>query len=574
METTGDSGRVGSHQGGELDHAIGSGAVLVANPWVVNRAMFRRFFSFTGGSIFYCVSAVLVAYGVAKVLGPVLSDTDTIGAALPCVGTLWAYEIALLGVLVLIVWRKVVDDAVSVAVIIAIYMVASSVAAGSVAERNLSGAIMLAVAGTLLGGVKLYTMRQFVRIPFGMLSMAGLLLLLVVNYFGPIGMSRLMVGDAAEEAVRRSRWFLIQLGMLAGIGMVVVEAFKVKAMANVGQGEKAAFLQSPVMVYILSLVLLAASGVHQSAIGYMYALDRAVGDFVPMVAVGTFLVLEIVRRFELRYGFLYAGIACVPLAVMGYAIYDKSVYSTGEVGFDIIAYPPVLFGLVGAGLAVVAVRHRWRGLWYVISGCAFGVILTVGYSPERPWDLNTFACGGVVAGSMMLYGIVTMKQHFCIAAVGLMTLGVAISDSIMSRAVGWQLTEMGVVLGVAGIGFTVLYVIFGEKLHAVARIAGLVCLGAFIYDFLGNELNGRYAVVVAGGGLPAAVLWLRTRDWLGLLIPAAALAGRIYMLAKNMAYWRFVILGFIVLAVGAFVSLKKPKPKVIPQTEQIDEVLD
>ena len=41
---------------------------------------------------------------------------------------------------------------------------------------------------------------------------------------------------------------------------------------------------------------------------YMYALDRPVGDFVPMVAVGTFLVLEIVRRFESRYGFLFVAI--------------------------------------------------------------------------------------------------------------------------------------------------------------------------------------------------------------------------------------------------------------------------
>ncbi|GAI17133.1 unnamed protein product, partial [marine sediment metagenome] len=84
-------------------HTISSGDILDLNTW-------KSFFDLTGGSLLYCLSAVFVAYGIVKVMGPILSDTDSLSSALPCILTLHIYEIALLGVLILIVSRKVVDD--------------------------------------------------------------------------------------------------------------------------------------------------------------------------------------------------------------------------------------------------------------------------------------------------------------------------------------------------------------------------------------------------------------------------------------------------------------------------------
>ncbi len=56
-------------------------------------------------------------------------------------------------------------------------------------------------------------------------------------------------------------------------------------------------------------------------------------------------------------------------------------------------------------------------------------------------------------------------------------------------------------------------------------------------------------------------------DPAGHLILAAPVCIRLYLLAKHITHWRLVILGFVVLAAGTVLSLKKSK--TIPQTEQI-----
>ena len=42
-------------------HPVSSGDILDLNTW-------KRFFNLTGGSLFYCLSAVFVAYGIVKVI--------------------------------------------------------------------------------------------------------------------------------------------------------------------------------------------------------------------------------------------------------------------------------------------------------------------------------------------------------------------------------------------------------------------------------------------------------------------------------------------------------------------------
>lgn len=55
-------------------------------------------------------------------MGPILSKGGALRESLPCIFTLHVYELALLGVLVLIVTRKVVDDAISVAILTALFL--------------------------------------------------------------------------------------------------------------------------------------------------------------------------------------------------------------------------------------------------------------------------------------------------------------------------------------------------------------------------------------------------------------------------------------------------------------------
>ncbi len=553
-----DTNETGQQGAGELEAAstyTGSGG----SSWPLNRELLRRFFDIAGGSVLYCASAVLVAYGVSRVLGPVLSDTETLAAALPCVGTLWAYEVALLAVLVLIVSRKVVDDAVSVVIIIALYMVAGAVALGTVADRDIDTAILLAIAATAFAAVKLIAMRlRFVgvQIPFGLLPLAGLIALAAVHYFGPLWMSRLMIGDAADEAVRRGRWFAIQIGMMAGIGLVWLDGLRVQAGPwwTSDDGQNRPFLRSSAMVQVFGLVLLAASGAHVYAIGYMYALPEYAGDYLPMIALGSLLLLEILPRSGVRFGAAHVATACLPLAALGYTIWQSTVGSVGGYEFDLIAYPPVYCGLTGIAIAITARRRRWRPLAGVVFLYALGVILTYGFSPDRAHSLNVWTCGAVLTAAMMAYGIESWQQYYCVAAVGLMTLGASLSLDYLRTAGGAGLTQIGAVMGVGGIGIIALAMLFGKGFDRGWRLLGALCVALFTYDLLGTGFGARHAIGLILIAFAAIVLWYRSRDRISVAVLTAGGAGRVYLAA---GVWRHVLSGFIALAVGAAVSLRK-----------------
>ena len=66
METNRENDRIDQNPENQPLQPFNNTAIQPASPWEINRLMFQRFFNFTGGSIFYCISAVLVAYGVAR----------------------------------------------------------------------------------------------------------------------------------------------------------------------------------------------------------------------------------------------------------------------------------------------------------------------------------------------------------------------------------------------------------------------------------------------------------------------------------------------------------------------------
>lgn len=531
-------------------------AYRLMTPQGIDIEAFRQFFRVAGGSVSYCISAVLVAYGIVKLLGPVLAGTDSIGAALPCLVTLAVYELALLGVLVLIVSRKVVDDAISVALLLGLYMIATSMALGSVVERDPRWALLPALIGTLLGAAKFWAMRRFVKIPFGVLSLLGLSGLLAANYFGPILMAQSVKADPADEMSRRGLWFVVWVVMLGLVGLVWIEGLRSKPRST-SAAKKVPFLQSAVMVYILALLLLVAASVHQYATAYMFVVPRRLGEFLGPVALGTLLVLEILRCMDSRCGPLHLAVSCVPLATMGAAIYEKSVLASGTFTFDIIVWPPMYCALMGVGLTAVSLRHRWRPLVYVVLAYILGTLLTAGYSPEHPWELNTLTCGSAFVAGLLIYGFATRRPHVCLLAVAIAAFGLANSETFINRAAGWQLTPFGAVAGVIGAGCVGVTLWFPNDVRSAVRLFGLVCLASFIFDVLPNTLHWRYAIVLPTTAGITLLLWLRMRDWLGLTMLVLPLGVRAYMLARQIVYWRLVILGFLVLAIGTVISLTK-----------------
>lgn len=531
----------------------------------------KKFFNLTGGSLFYCLSAVFITYGIHNVITPILKNGKSISQALPCIFTLHVYELALLAVLILIVSRKVVDDAISVMVIIALFLVGTSMTLGAVINLNISAGMWIGLGSIVLAFGKFMAIRRFAKVPFTILTLVGLMLMVACNYLGPALLAHSFASEPTQELARRGLWMFLWLIVLAGAGIILIEAIRSNQSFEQQKNEKISFLQSPAMVYIFALILLSATAVHQYSISFTNTLYRAWGDYIPVIAMATLLGIELLRYFFNRFSYLHLAMACIPGAFILLGLEDKAFYSNGSFTLDLIAYPPVACGLIALAITALALYHHWYKLLYAVYPYGLGIILTAGFSPETPWDLNVHPCIVTMAVTLLAYGLVKRNQYVCIASIFVMCIDFVLMDNFAQFAKNNNLTVPGAVAGIAGLGTTILYLIFAKKLKKVFQIAGVIGLAIFILDWLPDQVDYRYAIASLSATVLITAFWLRLRDFIAIAILCAPLCIRFYIAARQLAHWRFIILGFLLLAGGAIASLKKRTPEDLNEGQR-DEV--
>lgn len=529
---------------------------MMGNP--ISGETLRQFFRLTGGSPLFCLSAVFVAYGIVKMLGPILAESAGLSQAMPCLLTLHAYEAAMLAALLLIVCRKVVDDALSLAILIGLFLVSTSIALGAVGNTG-TGTAAMGLAGIVLCGIKLGLLRRYAKIPFGALTLAGLMILLAANYLGPLLLARMLDAKPEDTPGHRTLWFWVCFVFLVGAGAALIEAVHGRTEDDCKKQHSTPFLQQSAMTYLFVLVVLAASGVHLYTMAYSFALPRAMGDYVPLVAVGCLLLMEALRHAGKQSGVLDILLSGAPLAIMLIALHHKSVPATGQFGVQLIAYPPVLLALCGIAFAALGIVHLRPWLLAAVFTYGLGVILTVGYSPLEPYALNYLTCCLLLGVTVFLVGIFLFNPYICLtAAIGAFAAA-GYWKGFPAAVQAWGLTQAGGLAGVLGVGVMAILLIFGRQLHGLLRFGGAVCLAIFVYDWLPGAVGWRYAAAVVLIALLAAAVWYRCRDTMVISVLMTPLLGRLYTAAKPLAYWRPVMVGFILLAGGTVVSLLKRK---------------
>jgi hypothetical protein len=534
----------------------------------LNVSTLQTFFKVTGGSSLYCFSAVLVAYGIIMVLRPVLEQSDTLKDALPSLFVLQLYELALFGVLLLIVFKKVVDDAVSLVLLVSLFMVGTAMALGVVADRAIASALYLGLAGIAIVIFKLFALRRFVRLSFGAWAIAAIAGLMAYNYLAPALMARSVSMDAVDETARRGFWFLLYAWMLAAAVVFWMQAVRGQTTGL----PKGPFLHSPVMACLLGAVFVGGSGVHQYAMAYAFSLERVLMDYVPAVAMVCLLVIEIFRRIDKKFDISGAILACVPLVMTFYAIYHKSVLSSAAFGFGWLGYPPAVLAATALLLVFLAVTQRRSILWLPIAGYVIGTMATFNFTPEYPHRLNLMAAGTVLVAGLLIYGLIRRNPYIALAGVLMAAAAVPASGKFFEVLRGWQLTEFGTMTGIFGLGVIFLAVIFTDTFHRYIRLFGAFCLALFIYDFLPAEIHSKYLAAAAGVAVISILLSVSTRDFLSIAVLAVPLFLRSFVAAGQFAYWRHVALGFALLIAGALVSLLKRRSKdaAVSPPEQAD----
>ncbi len=537
-----------------------------------NLETIKSFFNFTGGSLFYCISAVFIAYGIVNLMGKVLSSEEPFSKALPCIITLHAYELALLTVLMLIVWRKVVDDAISLIVFIALFLIGTSMTLGTVADKDISLCFWIAIIGIILAFGKFFAMWRFVGIKFTILSAIGLGVIITYNYLSPVLLAKSMAGDPAQVADRRNLWLLLEVVLLLGAGFVLFDAAKRNVFDKSQEQEKTPFLRQPVMVYIFALILILASGVHQYATSYTFALERTIGDYLPIVLIASLLLIEITRHTGTAFGFAEIFFACIPFVVTVFAILQKSVVTSWGFGIELLYYPPVITALSGLAIAVLALYHKWYRLLYVVIPYMLGTMLTIGFSPSEPYNLNIYAVVIVVTAGLLLFGIIKRNQYALFSVTVILSVCLLKWKGLAEFASGYGLQDGSILLVLYGVSVTVLYFIFGINLNKAIKVLGMLTLAGFFYDYLPAYTHWKYIIVSIVTIVLMAGFWFRTKEILITLILWIPTGLRLYILAKQIAQWRYVIVGFFLLIAGTVFSLLKHTSKDLPTVKESENI--
>lgn len=514
----------------------------------------RNFFCLTGGSILYCLSALSIIYGIARNLGPILARTDVLRDAYPCLAALNIYEIALLGVLVFIVVRKkVTDDAISLVVLVALFLVGSGLTLSTVANSGHRVSLLIGVSCFFLGVAKLHVLKRYVGLVVNLGSFAGLTVILAWNF----GSGPLLARSAALGAVGRGDWIFSFMFLIAG-GLIVFVAAQSSGNKSEGHAAKTSpFLYRPAAKLVFVSILLVAGAIHQYALGYVFEVRSDAGDYLPIVSVASLIAVQLSINIRSRADLLEAGIAIVPFAFCGYAVLSKSVLATPSLGAETIWHPPFILGLTGA--AVFWVWHRARSP-YLLGVCGaylLGVTLTFGFSPGRPLDLNWQLSGALLISGLLLIGLFKRSITLCLLAVIFGTAGFAATSGFQRLIAAWNLTHPATVVGIAGVGTLAITLVFGRRMPPILVAMGSLGVMAFVFDILPAEVAASDLVALAAVLTLCAAIWMRVHYWLPIVLLLIPVAQRLWVIFSRLTGWGYVVISFVLLFAGAWLSALK-----------------
>jgi len=516
-----------------------------------------------GASILYSLSALSILYGMAQLIGPVLARSGVLAETVPCIGALNLYELALLGVLLLIVlWRNVTDDAVSLVVLIGLFLIASGIALDTVANDDPNVAAAVAVACMGLAGLKLHALSRGVSLPLTGLLLAACAVVLAWNVLTAPAMAYLVRRGLDGAAHLRLAWLVGWLAVFAGAGLMLAHA----AGTPTGQARNAhriaPFLKTPAMAWVFASILFVGVAVHQYALAYIFDVPVSPADWLPCLALAVLIVLEVLRGYGVTPEPYQVALACVPLVGTLAAVSGGLFDLVPPPGVAWFWHPPVWLGLAGAGLAWHCLRNGRRLLWCAVLAYGLAAVATAGPVPTGLTALNWDACGLALVLVLLAGGLLWRNPAMLMAAVLLAAAGVVRAEMVAQWAQEWgRLGRPAVCAVTAGLGTMLVYIAFPRSLPRWVAIGGalLLALGAVYFGETGPGLRPAFAVGV-GTALTAAVVWLRTRDVAAALILCGPLFWAAYRGAQAAAAWRYVGLSFVLLGAGAAYSLRPGRP--------------
>jgi hypothetical protein len=211
----------------------------------------------------------------------------------------------------------------------------------------------------------------------------------------------------------------------------------------------------------------------------------------------------------------------------------------------------------------MAVRFRRREFVALAVVYAFTIIILM--TPVRPgadqgiervnWAVIRL---GIVAAAVPVL-LVYRNPYVWLAALTTGVFGVSYSDAFKNLVDYNSLSHTGqtaMLWAMFGFGVMVLYCLYGSKLHRFIAVIGAAALTLSALILLReiavpNDWMISLGLIVLGG-----VAFWRTKDWIAPAILSAPVVRAIYFGVEDAHGWRYMILGFLLLGLGALWSVR------------------
>lgn len=559
----------------EEDLRVEPDELCISSPGLPDHVALRAFLSVNAGTVLYALSALSILYGIARVFGALLANDYGLREALPCIWALNGYELALLGVLVLVVVRcRVFDEAVSLSVLVALFLVVSAVVLGIFANRGPELAMWAGATALVLACGKVYALHRWIRIPFGRGLTAGLLILLAWNFLAAPFLARHFAGEVAMDSHERLPWLWTWPGLLAGSAAVLAGLAFARTDPGTPSEDTVPFIRRTQMTIVLTLIVLVGGAVNSYVLAYMWDMTCVAGDFMPLATIILFVGLELIRRMRRPEPGVEAILYGLPLLTWGHLLLMGHVEAGPGWGPGLLLYPPVALGLTAVFLVVASRHRRQPELLYTASAYGVATLLTAGWVPGDLGTLNWRLVGLLVAVTALVAGCLRRNAYLCWVSVICLTVGVGLLGPVQSFCGEQGLPLAAVVLVAYGLGTLAVYLVFVPGLASwIPQTATgflLVGTGALMLDaaLWGTMLAASLAMVLA------VAVYFRRRDWIVVALLVVTAVFGAHLATARLVHWRYIALGFILLAAGAAASLRKAgrlqtetTPPVIPPVD-------
>ena len=498
-------------------------------------------------SLIFLLSAACLLGGAWTVFASLGSDPEQIHERLAMIGTVHLYELALVGVALLLCrFQRANPGAIGPVILGACFLVGAAVTLDLVSIDRPYVTLACGAAGLFLAVGKSRVLTHLAGGASPTLLLVPLAVLMAWNLLWPAAMGLYLHHSASGLA--SPAWWMP--GWIVVLGATAVLLIGIIRDDGVGIERVRPFLRRSTMRWALGLAIAGCSAIHLQVLGYLHSLDVTLGEALPVFALLCLGAVDLRHRAAGRAHALDQVLLALPcgLALAVMLSEEHGVMSNPHA--DGVVFAPAMVLLAYAvliwRLGIRRGQIHWQ--WIAAASAVVGVLLWGAHS--EPLSFNwSLAALGITAGLAAR----AIRQQRPLSLANALVIAVAVM-LLQPAAISWQMGNglMPFATLVAAMGVVVLAVALGWRNGvppAAARLAlWLVTVGVLLTCGRHGALS--LAALAGGGALVAIHLvacW-RTRDaWtlLSLSVPAVLVA-----LAPANKGWLAVWAAFLLLAVG------------------------